>query len=242
MRVRTWIAVGGSVGAGLMLAAPAQALAPGDFDTSFASSGLLLAQEGLGPTSSSSVNALALQPDGRIVLVGQATDTAGFDSFAALRLSADGSSDPTWNGGSPVIEHVDATAASEFADAVAVQPDGAIAVGGQYADPNDTFSLLGLTSAGALDSTFGGGPYINGQGGAVSAANGVGVEQNGDIVAAGYTTVPPGNATDELVCRTAGSSWQRDRGMRMAFEGSGRSGPNVWFVRDRGLDWESADG
>jgi hypothetical protein len=25
------------------------------------------------------------------------------------------------------------------------------------------------------------------------------------------------------------------RGMKMAFEGSVRSGPNVWFIRDRGL-------
>ena len=32
------------------------------------------------------------------------------------------------------------------------------------------------------------------------------------------------------------------RGMKMAFEGSVRSGPNVWFIRDRGLHWENADG
>jgi hypothetical protein len=32
------------------------------------------------------------------------------------------------------------------------------------------------------------------------------------------------------------------RGMKMVFEGSVRSGPNVWFIRDRGLHWENADG
>jgi hypothetical protein len=32
------------------------------------------------------------------------------------------------------------------------------------------------------------------------------------------------------------------RGMKMPFEGSVRSGPNVWFIRDRGLHWENADG
>ena len=32
------------------------------------------------------------------------------------------------------------------------------------------------------------------------------------------------------------------RGMKMAFEGSVWSGPNVWFIRDRGLHWENADG
>ena len=32
------------------------------------------------------------------------------------------------------------------------------------------------------------------------------------------------------------------RGMKMAFEGSGRLGPNVRFIRDRGLHWENADG
>jgi hypothetical protein len=32
------------------------------------------------------------------------------------------------------------------------------------------------------------------------------------------------------------------RSMKMAFEGSVRLGPNVWFIRDRGLLWENADG
>jgi hypothetical protein len=32
------------------------------------------------------------------------------------------------------------------------------------------------------------------------------------------------------------------RSMKMAFEGSGRLGPNVRFIRDRGLLWENADG
>ena len=32
------------------------------------------------------------------------------------------------------------------------------------------------------------------------------------------------------------------RGMKMAFEGSVWLGPNVWFIRDRGLLWENADG
>jgi hypothetical protein len=30
--------------------------------------------------------------------------------------------------------------------------------------------------------------------------------------------------------------------MKMPFEGSVRLGPNVWFIRDRGLHWENADG
>src|ERR1019366_1946730 len=32
------------------------------------------------------------------------------------------------------------------------------------------------------------------------------------------------------------------RGMKMLLGGSVRSGPNVWFIRDRGLVWENADG
>ena len=45
-------------------------------------------------------------------------------------------------------------------------------------------------------------------------------------------------ATADLVVRLALGG----RGMKMPFEGSVRSGPNVWFIRDRGLRWENADG
>src|SRR5450631_3808654 len=42
-----------------------------------------------------------------------------------------------------------------------------------------------------------------------------------------------------LASRTRARS---SRGMKMAFEGSVWSGPNVWFIRGRGLHWENADG
>ena len=54
-------------------------------------------------------------------------------------------------------------------------------------------------------------------------------------------------ATDARVVGKAGPPEHNDgvpapRGMKMAFEGSVWSGPNVWFIRDRGLLWENADG
>lgn len=51
-----------------------------------------------------------------------------------------------------------------------------------------------------------------------------------------------GRASDRGSRRPGDGPRRACRGMKMAFEGSVRSGPNVWFIRDRGLLWENADG
>ena len=53
---------------------------------------------------------------------------------------------------------------------------------------------------------------------------------------------PSGGASARGSRRPSAGPRRACRGMKMAFEGSGRSGPKVWFIRDRGLHWENADG
>jgi Ca2+-binding RTX toxin-like protein len=56
-------------------------------------------------TDASNLNAVALQPDGKIVVAGEAT-TAGQDRFAVARLNADKSFDASFDGdGRKTIDH-----------------------------------------------------------------------------------------------------------------------------------------
>ena len=112
------------------------------------------------------VQALARQPDGKLILVGY-TDrnatggAAGYYSGFVARLNADGSIDTAFNNViSPTSSNGDGIALidiGESADAVAValQPDGHIVVAGTVLDPAGTNLLVyRLTSAGRLDTDF----------------------------------------------------------------------------------------
>ncbi len=68
------------------------------------------------------INAIALQPDGKIVVVWGYNPSNGFPSGGAARLNADGSIDSTFSYGVPEL----------FLNSVVVQPDGKILIGGQF--------------------------------------------------------------------------------------------------------------
>lgn len=75
-------------------------------------------------------NALALQTDGKIIAVGR-NDNYEFDGGSILaRLSADGGLDTSFNASGSLTSGN----ASEFGNAVALQPDGKIVVGTGYGD------------------------------------------------------------------------------------------------------------
>jgi uncharacterized delta-60 repeat protein len=71
--------------------------------------------------------ALAQQADGRIVVAGHRTSATVYD-VAVLRYLSDGSLDTGFgNGGAVVVDHA---GGGDFGQAIAVQPDGRIVVGG----------------------------------------------------------------------------------------------------------------
>src|SRR5262245_54704514 len=73
--------------------------------------------------------AVAIQADGKIVAVGmtRSPSTSKFD-YALARYNPDGTLDPTFHGDGKVRFGLGGT--DEFAEAVAVQPDGKIVIGG----------------------------------------------------------------------------------------------------------------
>ena len=94
--------------------------APGDLDPTFDGDGKRTINYG----GNENGGAVAVQPDGKIVLV-----SAGLGGFAVTRLNPDGSSDASFGGGDGVAPVTFPNAA--VPDAVALQPDGKILVIGR---------------------------------------------------------------------------------------------------------------
>ena len=132
-----------------------------------------------------------VQPDGKILLGGFATPTAGRETLALLRYEADGRLDKTFGQGGQL------TTAVGKGDAVgrcmALQKDGKILLAGGATNKSGLghdFLLARYLANGSLDSSFGAGgvvtapagdfPYSKGQ------ASSITVQSDGKIVVAGY--------------------------------------------------------
>ncbi len=98
----------------------------------------------------SHAEALAIQPDGKLVAAGYTTTTDDGDyDFALVRYNPDGTLDPTFgNGTGTVITTFDGLN-SDYAADLAIQPDGKLVVAGS--------ALARYNPDGSLDTTFGNG-------------------------------------------------------------------------------------
>jgi len=100
---------------------------------------------------------VALQPDGKIVVVGEKYDPdLDLVFFAVARYQANGAPDTTFNGkGTKVFSII--PAADSWAEDVIVQPDGKIVVLGTVVNGSfPSFGLARLNSNGSFDNTFSG--------------------------------------------------------------------------------------
>jgi uncharacterized delta-60 repeat protein len=137
------------------------------------------------------VNDVAVQPDGKIVVVGAAPATPGnFSStvMGLMRFNSDGTPDTNFgfNGEQLAL-------AADAGNSLVIQPDGKILVAGESfpIHGEKEFLVARFTSAGVLDLTFGGGTGyamaafsdIGGVGS--SFAKGVALQPDGKIVAVG---------------------------------------------------------
>lgn len=93
------------------------------------------------------VYALAVQPDGRILVSGQFTAYNGVPCASVVRLNTDGVMDTTFNVGS---------GPNDFVGPLALLPDGCVLVGGAFTLFNNvaTNRIVRLLSDGAVDTTF----------------------------------------------------------------------------------------
>ena len=165
----------------LGFAAPESARAgQGGLDLSFGADGRVIASL---PGGQVTGGAVAIQPDGRIVVVGTSiveTSSTSFDLTVA-RFEADGSLDTTFGSGGWVRVDVNGTNRQDFGYGVALQDDGKIvAVGG-----DGDFIAVRLTTAGALDTTFSGDGKARTDVSGFDEAWDVGIASDGKIVVAG---------------------------------------------------------
>jgi uncharacterized delta-60 repeat protein len=139
----------------------------GAFDPTLDGDGILVTQFGAGANPDSSINAVSVLPDGRILLAGGATNSSGGFETLLARRNVDGSPDPSFgSGGKTMIQLGVGANASSGAIDMELQPDGRIVVAGPATDtdavqPDAGFVARFDANGQALDSSFGtGGKYL----------------------------------------------------------------------------------
>jgi uncharacterized delta-60 repeat protein len=166
----------------------------GTLDASFGNGGRLNTDF---PQGTSSGAALVIQPDGKIVVAGQAIDPASpsLSGFALVRYNPNGALDTSFDGDGRVVT-LFGYSYSGAADIV-LQPDGKLVVAGTSLDPTQVspaqppstyvFAIARYNTDGSLDTSFDGDgrvttdiPGLTGE-----RAQAVAIQANGRIVAAG---------------------------------------------------------
>lgn len=130
--------------------------APGDLDPTFGTSGIARVDYG----GHDNGEALAVQPDGKILVGGKAS-FPGSDAVGVARLNPDGSLDTSFGNGGRIFVHL-FPYIFDFED-LALQPDGKIVVGGSVDRGlgfNYDFWLLRLNPDGSHDLGFGTGGVV----------------------------------------------------------------------------------
>ena len=133
------------------------------------------------------VHAVTIQPDGRAIIAGEFTTVDGVPRSGIVRLNADGSLDTTFQ---------DAIGASTWGiDAVVLQPDGRILVGGLFWAVGGVSrrSIARMNPDGSLDTTFQNGMSgVEGDGGRDASVLAIALRPDGKMFIGGDFTVVNG--------------------------------------------------
>lgn len=159
---------------------------PGTLDATFGNFGKVTTDVGL--ASYDEAYAMALQPDGSIVVAGT-SGYGGTQDFVAVRYLSDGTLDPSFGNGGKALLSIDF--GDDIARALALQPDGKVLLGGySYTSNGIGFALARLNTDGSADASFGAGGFITTvlPGDIASQARAIALQQDGRIVLAGGGT------------------------------------------------------
>lgn len=160
----------------------------GSLDRSFGSGGIVITGLAPGAKSDEAV-ALALQPDGKIVMVANRWDGPATTRISAVRFRPDGVIDRTFGADGVTTVPIGAIDDRDSASDVALQADGRVVISGSNWDglmSEGDGVIVRLTADGSLDPSFGQ------QGAAIVESSGLGtgldsmsIDARGRIVAAG---------------------------------------------------------
>lgn len=156
----------------------ARYMSDGSLDASFGSGGIVTTQVG---GFMESANALALQPDGKIVAAGGSAPDGYCCQFALARYNPDGSLDPSFSADGRVTTLFGGDAE---AFAVALQFDGKIVAAGMKDDPFESdLALARYNTDGSLDTSFGVAGQVTTNVGGYGTS--LAIQSDGKIIAAG---------------------------------------------------------
>ena len=202
--------------------------ADGALDSSFSGDGILESDLGR-PRALAVQTAVAVQPDGKIVVVGRYDGQSG-PAMGVERYDSAGSPDPTFSGDG---RQTTSFSGSAEGISVALQSDGKIVVGGRSADANKFYTAIARFNAdGSLDSSFSGDGLQETEfsGGAPSFAVDLAIQADGDPVAAVLGT---GQFSPDFVLARYGTAGSLDTIFSTDFNGGEDSILGV-AVRDGG--------
>ena len=172
--------------------------AAGDLDPTFGSAGMVTTDIN---RSTDIANAVAVQADGKLVVVGQTYKQNDFsdEDFVVTRYNPDGTLDTTFGRGGKV--RTDFPGLAAVPSSVVIQPDGKIVVAGG-AFPLFTFAgnfeVVRYNPNGSLDRSFGNGGIVTTTFPEGSYASDVALAPDGKIIAAGTVFVDfiPGESSN----------------------------------------------
>ncbi len=172
--------------------------AAGDLDATFGTGGMVTTDIN---RSTDIANAVAVQADGKLVVVGQTYKQNDFsnEDFVVTRYNPDGTLDTTFGRGGKV--RTDFPGLAAVPSSVVIQADGKIVVAGG-AFPLFTFlgnfELVRYNPNGSLDRSFGNGGIVTTTFPEGSYASDVALQPDGKIIAAGTVFVDfiPGESSD----------------------------------------------
>src|SRR5687767_6006021 len=165
---------------GLFLVLPTGVFAaPGDLDMGFGNGGIVTTTF---PPRRSVATDIAVQADGKIVIVGYLDIQRPNGPVILARYNANGSLDATFgNGGITAVTFPHAHNLS----AIAIQADGKIVVAGTVAYDHDEFLVARFETNGTLDTSFNRGGFIYVDFGNDDGASDLAIQPNGKIVIVG---------------------------------------------------------
>jgi len=181
--------------------------APGDLDPSFGANGMVTTDFGPGGDGA---DAIAIQPDGKIVVAGE---TANGAWFGLARYDASGTLDATFGKAGMVTTDIGPSGAYD----IALQADGKIVAAGG----GRRFALVRYTPDGHLDPTFGGdGVVTTNFHPEYDVAYSMALQPDGKIVAVGVSSIEARKYFDDT--KIAVARYEADGSLDLSFGGDGK--------------------
>lgn len=158
---------------------------PGELDSTFDGDGIVTTSIG---TGSDLARSIVLQPDGKLVVAGQAEVGTNYD-FALVRYNIDGTLDYSFGTNGKVTTAIGSK--DEGASQVIIQPDGKLVAAGYWFNGGySDFAVVRYNADGTLDSTFDNdGKVTTDFSSNDDRAYSIALQTDGKIVAASYAII-----------------------------------------------------